>query len=706
MNKLFIYLSLLVFACCVRADDRPDIILKPEKKTPQIGNRSLSISAKVKHPNPHGVVLAQGGNAFGYSLYFDRGLPAFAWRNRSQLTTLKAKEKVSGEVLIQAEVEEGRIRLFANGKEVASAKIKGFLAEQPGLGLFIGGDGVHAVGYYKVPNRFNGMLISHQIRTGLPPVSMRTPWGEKLDTTKTWREYPRPLLQRKQWTNLNGPWEYAITEIDQTDPPGKWDGKITVPFAVEAPLSGVEKRFTPEDALWYRREIAIEKQDDKRYLLNFEAVDYRSTLWINDAKIGTHVGGNLPFSFDITEAIQSGKNRILLKATDATDSAYQLHGKQRLEPRGIWYTPVSGIWQTVWMEEVPANRYIKHLETKPGTDGKVRIGIHTSSHGEQVKDSVISVRILLGEREVARGDYASANKEVEFVELSVPDPKLWEPGDPVLYDLEITMGPDTVHSYFGIRETGIEKDQDGHLRFTLNKKPIFHWGTLDQGWWPDGLLTPPSEAAMVSDIQFLKDAGFNTIRKHIKVEPRRYYYHCDKLGMMVWQDQVSAKRLDDPKWTRLKPNPETLSWPKEAHAQYMIELERMIYILGDHPSIVQWVPFNERWGQHQTMEVGKWLMARETMRPINIASGGNFFSHRTHRRCSQLSRPRFPVGRRSGRSIQEFCKGDWRIRGPRFSGGGTSLEQNHLATGATEGCPRTRPSGWIVIALPFANLSN
>ncbi|MDF1812996.1 MAG: sulfatase-like hydrolase/transferase [Verrucomicrobiales bacterium] len=590
--------------------------LKPEKNTPQIEGRTLSLSATVRHPKPNGVVIAQGGNAFGYSLYFYKGKPAFAWRNRSQLTTLKSNDTVKGEVEIRAEVSEKQIQLFANDKTVATAKITGFLAEQPGLGLFIGGDGVHAVGNYTAPNRFNGKLISHKIKTGLPAVTMQTPWGEKIDPANTWKEYPRPLLRRENWTNLNGKWDYAITLKDETDPPGKWAGKINVPFAVEAPLSGVAKRFTPDDALWYQRDIAIEKKESKRYLISFEAVDYQSTLWVNGKIIGTNVGGNLPFSFDVTEAIHTGENRITMKVTDATDSAYQLHGKQRLDPRGIWYTSVSGIWQTVWMEEIPTD-HIVDIAPLPTNDGKVFLDVTCSGPMEEFPTK-ISVSF--------NGKKVFEHEGNTFLQqLSIPSPVLWSPESPNLYDLTIKYGTDTVHSYFAFRETAIEKDNDGHLRFTLNGEPIFHWGTLDQGWWPDGLLTPPSDEAMVSDILFLKDAGFNTIRKHIKVEPRRYYYHCDKIGMMVWQDQVSAKRTDDPKWTRLKPAPPTLTWPEKAHQQYMLELEKMIATLKGHPCIVQWVPFNERWGQHQTMEVGKWIVDHDPTRQINIASGGNFF---------------------------------------------------------------------------------
>ncbi len=207
--------------------------------------------------------------------------------------------------------------------------------------------------------------------------------------------------------------------------------------------------------------------------------------------------------------------------------------------------------------------------------------------------------------------------------MQIPGAKLWSPDSPTLYDLRISCGDDVVESYFGVRETTVAEDSDGHLRFFLNGEPIFHWGTLDQGWWPDGLLTPPSDEAMLSDIEFLKAAGFNTIRKHIKVEPRRYYYHCDRLGMMMWQDQVSAM-ADNPEWTRLDPDPEEKTWPAGAHTQFMAELKEMMDLLHNHPCIVQWVPFNERWGQHQTIEVGEWTTEYDPTRQVNVASGGNW----------------------------------------------------------------------------------
>lgn len=479
-------------------------------------------------------------------------------------------------------------------------------------------------------------------------VTMRTPWGEKVAADNVWQEYPRPALRRENWSNLNGHWQYAVTKKDQEEKPATWEGKILVPFAIEAPLSGVERHFGPEDALWYERSLVTQKKPNLRYRLNFEAVDYEATLWVNGKVIGSHVGGNQPFSFDITDALTDGTNTITLRVTDASDTptAFQLHGKQRLHPEGIWYTPVSGIWQTVWLEEVP-QASIASLKITPKLTGEVTIEIGVQGGAAQGPATVVAT---LDGREVAR-----AEGNPREIKLSIPEPKLWSPSSPTLYDLRIELGDDVVESYFGIREVGKVRDEDGHWRLTLNGKPIFHFGPLDQGWWPDGLLTPPSDEALRSDIEFLKAAGFNTIRKHIKIEPRRFYYHCDRLGMMLWQDQVSFHSESvDPKWTRLQPDPTDGKWPTAAHEQYMAELKGMIDGLYSHPSIVLWVPFNEAWGQHQSVEVGKWTSEYDKTRLVNLASGGNFWPAGDIVDHHQYPHPAFPFERGKGKRFEDF----------------------------------------------------
>lgn len=479
--------------------------------------------------------------------------------------------------------------------------------------------------------------------------SMLTEWGAKVTPDNVWREYPRPMMQRVGWTNLNGLWDYAVTPKTHTTNPDKWDGQILVPFAIESALSGVKKPFTPDDALWYQRSLEITPKAGKRYLLNFEAVDYQATVWVNGKEVGNHSGGNLPISFDVTKALQPGSNTLLVRVTDATDTAWQLHGKQLLKPHGCFYTAVSGIWQTVWLEEVP-ELHIRNLKITPKIDGSVALSIDIE--GPNDKPAFAKVTASLGGHMIVE-----TSGPPDQIILKIPDPKLWSPESPTLYDLSITLGEDSVMSYVGLREATVANDAAGNPRFHLNGKELFHFGPLDQGWWPDGLLTPPSDSAMRSDLEFLKAAGFNMLRKHIKVEPRRYYYHCDKIGLLVWQDQVSAYgKTQNPPWTRLKPDPADAGWPDDAHKQYMNELKGMIDTLHNHPSIVQWVTFNEAWGQHRSMDVGKWATAYDPTRQINVASGGNFWPVGHVVDAHDYPHPTFPFDQGQGGRFDGFVK--------------------------------------------------
>jgi cyclophilin family peptidyl-prolyl cis-trans isomerase len=459
------------------------------------------------------------------------------------------------------------------------------------------------------------------VRQTKPFVSeLMTTWGAAVTPANAWTEYPRPEMVRDDWQNLNGGWDYAITPVERRQPPAAWDGKILVPFALESKLGGVQRLLDATEALWYRRAFDASPVAGQRTLLHFEAVDYRCEVMINGRPVGTHVGGYTPFSFDVTDAIRRGRNEVVVRVEDETEG-WQLHGKQVRNARGIWYTQVSGIWQTVWLERVAAS-YIDDLHI--GTDAAAGTITVRPTVGGSRAARLVRMTVRDGTQVVAE-----ASGEGAALSLTVKNPRLWSPSSPHLYDLDIALvgvdgrAIDRVRSYAGIRTVGKARDKDGHWRFTLNGQPIFHWGTLDQGWWPDGLLTPPSDAGMRSDIEFLKAAGFNMIRKHIKVEPRRYYYHCDRIGMLVWQDQVSGGK--NPPWTTLDPSPKDADWPDEQHAQFMLELERMIGTLENHPSIVVWVPFNEAWGQHRTMEVGEWVARRDPSRLVNIASGGNFW---------------------------------------------------------------------------------
>jgi hypothetical protein len=453
-----------------------------------------------------------------------------------------------------------------------------------------------------------------------------TKWGKEVSAENAWREYPRPGFKREEWLNLNGHWKYAILP-EQDSIPSTWSGEILVPYCVESKLSGVQRLLEPDESLWYRRTFNWNPKQGYLSKLNFEAVDYDCIVWVNGKIAGTHKGGNTPFSLDTTSIIKEGHNTITVKVNDTTDGT-QLRGKQRLSPTGIWYTRVSGIWQTVWMEQVPCT-YISDLKYYSILDeNKIVLDPHLKNlegFKTWIKAQAWDDEELISESQRIRCESGNHNQLV----ITIPNAIHWSPKSPKLYPIKLILSDndgntiDQIESYVAIRKIGKIRDTEGHLRFTLNNQPIFHWGPLDQGWWPDGLLTPPSDEALVSDILYLREAGFNMIRKHIKVEPRRFYYHCDRLGMMVWQDQVSA--IKNPPWTRLKPDPEDALWTDDEHAQYMTELEAMIDTLENHPSIVVWVPFNEAWGQHRTVEVGIWTILRDGSRLVNVSSGGNFW---------------------------------------------------------------------------------
>ncbi|MDO3383719.1 glycoside hydrolase family 2 protein [Gilvimarinus algae] len=465
---------------------------------------------------------------------------------------------------------------------------------------------------------------------------MMTRWGEQVNADNAWQEYPRPQLRREQWHNLNGRWDLAIVDRKSAEPKS-WDQKILVPFSVESPLSGIGERVEDLSAIWYRRHFEYALQAGKRHLLHFEAVDYATKVWVNDIFVGAHMGGNLPFSFDVTDALKNGDNEVVVRVIDDTDAAdrYQLRGKQTRNNQGIWYTPVSGIWQTVWLEST-GSTYIESLRNQATNTGELTV--NASIAGDK-QDTLLEVTISKNGKKLAT-KAGSGNR----VELALDNPELWSPQSPELYDLELVLKSasgdvlDRAESYVGFRSVGRIANEQGNVQFTLNGEPIFHWGPLDQGWWPDGLLTPPSDEAVVFEMKYLKASGFNMIRKHKKVEPRRYYYHADRLGFLVWQDQVSGGADTDggkqewPVWHHVsQPYEDRMQgeidapWPAWAHNQYMRELTVMIDTLYNHPSIVVWTTFNERWGQHNSLQVGRFVESYDTTRHLNIASGGNFF---------------------------------------------------------------------------------
>lgn len=447
--------------------------------------------------------------------------------------------------------------------------------------------------------------------------AMMTRWGKQVTPENAWREYPRPQFRREEsWTNLNGLWDYAVTS-DATHP-GTFDGTILVPFAIESALSGVGHLLEPDEVLWYRRTFSHSTPDEHRTLLNFEAVDYECTVYMNGKEVGRHIGSSDPFKFDVTDAMQDGENELIVRVIDKT-APEQTLGKQTLKPKGIYYTRVSGIWQTVWLEDLPT-RHIASVKMKPRI-GEGTLRVLPTLAGMPIVGERLKVTVRDHGRQIGVADAA--------LSVRIPEAKLWSPATPHLYDITIELFNgddqliDRVESYAAMREIGVRRGPAGHLRILLNNKEVFHYGPLDQGWWPDGLLTPPSDEAMRFDVDYLKKAGFNMIRKHIKIEPRRFYAYCDRVGMMVWQDMPSTGGR--PFWSKLAPNPVEEEWPKRRHEQFMAELKAMINHLRNHPSIVMWVPFNERWGQHETVQVGRAIENLDVTRLLNIASGGNFF---------------------------------------------------------------------------------
>lgn len=446
-----------------------------------------------------------------------------------------------------------------------------------------------------------------------------TVWGENLDPSEVLAEYPRPQMVRDEWVNLNGIWEYAITPAEAE--PEKMDGNILVPFAVESALSGVGRAVGENEALWYEREFTVpEEWAGQRVLLNFGAVDWKAEVYVDDTFVGEHTGGYAPFSFDVTDMLAKGKKHSLkVKVTDRTDKWYQPRGKQVSQPEGIWYTAVTGIWQTVWMEPVPAAHIDSYYAVADIDAGTLAVTVDAV-----VGDGDVVEVVLL-----ADGDPV-AKAEGREVTLAVPEMRLWSPSDPYLYDLEIKVlrdgeAVDAVKGYTAMRKISYAADKDGHKRMLLNNEPLFQYGPLDQGWWPDGLYTAPSDEALAFDIEKTKEMGFNMIRKHVKVEPARWYWHCDRLGMLVWQDMPSIADNSTNVWdNRTYENGTDTPVPDDAKANYYKEWGEIMAAFKVFPCIVTWVPFNEAWGQFDTEDVVKFTRAQDPTRLINYASGGNF----------------------------------------------------------------------------------
>jgi beta-galactosidase/beta-glucuronidase len=494
-------------------------------------------------------------------------------------------------------------------------------------------------------------------------------WEKQLTPENAWREYPRPQLVRKQWQNLNGMWDYAITPKTASQPTN-FSGQILVPFCVESTVSKVNKSLTADQRLWYRRTINVPADwAGQRVLLHFGAVDYECNLWVNGGLVGSHTGGSDAFSFDITDYLKDGQNQLVLGVTDPTSTGEQPRGKQLMNPNGIWYTPVSGIWQTVWMEPVPKQTYIEEVKLTPELDsGRVRVDVLLDKPANNYT-TAIRLTAMDGTQTVATTLVRAGRTSY----LSIRNPKLWSPDSPFLYDFKaelvtvtdpfggtprnkrprqddalnkafasatVTGSPlDVVTGYFAMRKIatgrgpGVATPVANQPVLLLNNKFVFQNGPLDQGWWPGSLLTPPSDEAMAFEIDFLKKSGFNMLRKHIKVEPDRYYYLCDKLGILVWQDMPSGFLEGQNEEPGDQSEPIRRSKGKE---QFELELRRMMNRLHNHPSIVTWVVHNEGWGQYDNKRLADWVKALDPSRTVNASSGwndlgaGDFFDIHTY----------------------------------------------------------------------------
>jgi beta-galactosidase/beta-glucuronidase len=460
---------------------------------------------------------------------------------------------------------------------------------------------------------------------------IKTAWTANVDPAAPLSEYPRPIMERGQWQSLNGLWDYAIVPRGSSIPQS-FDGKILVPFAVESSLSGVQKPVGDGQELWYTRTFAIPPDwKNKQILLNFGAVDWKADVWINSIKIGSHTGGYTPFSFDISPyLLKAALQMLTVRVFDPSDKGFQPRGKQVDNPGGIHYTSVTGIWQTVWIEPVNAD-HIRSVKTVPNIDGG-NFSMTVETDGARPSD-IIEVKVL------DNGAVISTAKAIPGQELiaAVPSGKLWSPESPFLYSFDISLKRngteiDNIKSYGALRKISMKRDGTGIVRLQLNNADYFHFGPLDQGWWPDGLYTAPTDEALLFDIKKTKALGFNTIRKHVKVEPARWYYHCDREGMLVWQDMPSGDRLVSsrgertPQWqTRNFYTGPELQRSQASEENFRREWKEIMDLLYSNPCIVMWVPFNEAWGQFKTADIAEWTKTYDPSRLVNSASGGNHY---------------------------------------------------------------------------------
>ena len=468
---------------------------------------------------------------------------------------------------------------------------------------------------------------------------LMTRWGRDLDPDHVLPEHPRPQLVRDSHLNLNGWWEHAFTRADAGEP-REYDGPILVPFSPEAPLSGVRRQLRPDETLWYRRGFNLpEGFVRERVLLHFGAVDQTCRVWVNGTEVGANEGGYWAFALDITDALTDGDNTVVVAVRDLSDARQHAFGKQKLDRGGIWYTAQSGIWQTVWLESVPA-AWVDRLTLTPHLDadhrgGDLEVTVHPGG-----ADIAATARVVV------------AGQEVEVpagvpTRVRIDDVRLWHPDDPHLYDVEVTLGEDRVTSYVGMRSIATSLDAEGHPRVVLNGEPVRQVGVLDQGYWPDGLMTAPADQALVHDIETMQRLGFTMLRKHIKVESMRWYHHCDRLGMLVWQDAVNGggsyrRKAIAAAWDKPFDDTERRRRVGRGHAPgrelFRRELARTLEQLHNVTSIVVWVPFNEGWGQFDAADIAEEVARRDPSRLVDHASGwhdqgaGDFWSLHVYQR--------------------------------------------------------------------------
>lgn len=460
----------------------------------------------------------------------------------------------------------------------------------------------------------------------IAPVPIKTIWADSVDPAHPLPEYPRPQMQRTGWTNLNGLWQYKILPASGSQQiPSSFDGKILVPFCIESALSGVGKTIGEDSILWYHTTFTVPgKIKGKRVLLHFGAVDWRAQVFINGVNAGSHEGGYDPFSFDITDLLKKGSSQQLdISVWDPTDKGYQPRGKQVVKPGGIWYTAVTGIWQTVWLEMV-SETYIGSVRQTPDVDKgqlKVEAAVQNFQQGDEIRFTSLKGNEVVAEK--------TGSKATEI--LSLANPHLWSPDDPFLYDLKIAVirkgkVVDEVKSYFAMRKISVAADRNGIQRMMLNDHFLFQFGPLDQGWWPDGLYTAPTDAALQYDLRMTKEMGLNMIRKHVKVEPARWYYYCDLMGIMIWQDMPSGDLGNhwEP-YPGILRNQTDKDRSPESENDYKKEWTAIMNSLYNFPCIVVWVPFNEAWGQFKTGEIVQMTMHNDPTRLVNSASGGNYY---------------------------------------------------------------------------------